>query len=66
VEKERLVSEYETTTSGFAASLTELQRRMGVCSKEEYERLHREVDEARVKSEQARLTLEQHVAAHGC
>jgi hypothetical protein len=39
---------------------------MGTSAKTEYERLTRAADEARVKSEQVRLALEQHVAAHNC
>ena len=65
-EKERLVSEYEAATNRFAASVTDLQRKMGVSSREEYEGLQRVVTEARVKSEQSRLALEQHVATHRC
>jgi hypothetical protein len=38
---------------------------MGVSAKEAYERLDRAANEAR-KSEQARLALEQHIAAHRC
>ncbi len=65
-EKARLVSEYEAATTRFAGSVTELQRKMGTSPKSEYDRLQRAADEARVKSEQARLALEQHVAAHRC
>jgi hypothetical protein len=39
---------------------------MGVSPKEEYERLQRVSEEWRVHSVQARLALEQHIAAHGC
>jgi hypothetical protein len=39
---------------------------MGTSAKEEYDRLQRATDEARVKSEQARIALEQHTAAHRC
>ncbi len=44
----------------------ELRRRMGTSRKDEYVRLERASNEARVKSEQARLALEQHIAAHHC
>ena len=63
-EKARVVSEYEAATTRFASSVTELQRKMGTSPESEYDRLQRDADEARVKSEQARLALEQHVAAH--
>ena len=65
-EKQRLASEYEVATNGFAATVTELQRKTGTSPKPEYDRLQHASDEARIKSEQARLALEQHVAAHGC
>jgi ATP-dependent helicase YprA (DUF1998 family) len=62
-EKTRLASEYEAATVRFSSAVTELRTRMGTCPKEEYERLDRAANEARVKSEQARLALEQHIAA---
>jgi hypothetical protein len=65
-EKRRLLAEYEVATAGFSAAVTQLQRKMGTSLKAEYDRLQRASDEARMKSEQARLALEQHVVAHGC
>jgi hypothetical protein len=65
-EKNRLLREYETATVAFSAAVKELRRRMGTSPKEEYERLSETSNEARVKAEQARLALEQHIAAHGC
>jgi hypothetical protein len=65
-EKSRLTCEYQTATETFSKSVTELQEKMGVSSKDEYERLQRISEEWRVHSEQARLALEQHIAAHGC
>lgn len=64
--KEHLAREYEAATNNFAAAVTELQHKTGISQKAEYERLQRLSDEARVKSEQARLALEQHIAEHGC
>ena len=65
-EKARLAAEYETATGKFAAAVTELQNRIGISAEEEFRRMDRAANEARVKSEQARLALEQHVAAHRC
>ena len=65
-EKARLVADYEAATKRFSASVTNLQRKMGTSPKAEYDRLQRVSDEARVKSEQSRIALEQHVAAHRC
>jgi hypothetical protein len=64
--KEQLAQEYKTTTTRFAEAVAQLQRQIGTSSRSEYERLQRASDEARVKSEQARLALEHHVATHGC
>jgi hypothetical protein len=65
-EKGRLVSEYNVATVAFSEAVKELHRRIGTSPKEEYKRLERISSEARVKSEQTRLALEQHIAAHGC
>ena len=61
VEKTRLAAEYEVATGKFAAAVTELRRRIGISPEEEYRRLDRAANEARVKSEQARLALELHM-----
>lgn len=65
-EKTRLVGGYSTATLAFSEAVQELRRNMGTSPKEEYKRLERISTEARVKAEQARLALEQHIAAHGC
>jgi len=65
-EKRRLATEYEATTAKFSDAVTELRKKMGTSAKEEYQRLDRAANEARVKSEQARLALEQHISAHRC
>ena len=65
-EKQCLAREYEAATANFSMGVTELHGKMGISQKEEYERLDRAANEARLKSEQARLALEQHVAAHRC
>jgi Aminoacyl tRNA synthetase class II, N-terminal domain len=65
-EKARLVQEYDVATLEFSGTVKELHQRMGTSPKEEYKRLAQISNEARVKSEQARQALEQHIAAHGC
>jgi hypothetical protein len=65
-EKNRLAMEYDATTAKFSEAVNELRRKLGTSAKEDYERLDRAANEARVKSEQARLALEQHIAAHRC
>ena len=65
-EKASLASDYEAATARFSTAVRELNQKIGVSPKEEYERLDRAANEARVKSEQARLALEQHIAVHRC
>jgi ATP-dependent helicase YprA (DUF1998 family) len=65
-EKSRLATEYEASTMKFSEAVTELRKKMGTSAREEYQRLDRAANEARVKSEQARLALEHHIAAHRC
>jgi hypothetical protein len=65
-EKARLAKEYDAATAAFSETVTELNRKLGTSPKEEYKRLERISTDARVKSEQTRLALEQHIVAHGC
>jgi len=65
-EKTRLALEYQTSSQKYADAVADLNKKMGTSAKAEYERLSRAADEARVKSEQSRLALEQHIAAHNC
>jgi hypothetical protein len=58
--------EYEAATAAFSEAVKEMNRRIGTSLKEEYQQLERVSAEARVKSEQARLALEQHTVAHNC
>lgn len=64
--KVRLTSEYEAATILFSEAVTELRQKIGISIREDYERLGRKANDARVKSEQARLALEQHIAEHCC
>jgi hypothetical protein len=58
--------EYDVATAKFSEAVRELHLKMGTSPKHEYDRLERATNEARVRSEHARLALEQHVAAHRC
>ena len=58
-EKTRLAMEYDAATSKFSEAVRELHRRIGTSPKDEYDRLERVSNEARVRSEQARVALEQ-------
>ena len=65
-EKARLTAEYEAATTKFSEAVIELRQKSGTSSKEVYDRLNRAANEDRLKSELARLALEQHIAAHRC
>ncbi len=65
-EKNRLLVEYSAATDAFSTAVQELRKRIGTSSREEHQRLERVTVEARVKSEQTRLALEEHVVTHGC
>jgi hypothetical protein len=64
--KKRLAKEYEVATAEFAEAVRQLQHNIGTSTRADYARLRQHSDEARVKSEQSRLALEQHVSAHDC
>lgn len=65
-EKQRLLAAYQAAAEEFAATVTDLKRKMGTSSFAEYQHLQRLTEGARLKSEQARLAFEGHAAAHGC
>lgn len=65
-EKARLVIDYDAKTASFSRAVTVFQGKLATSAKEEYDRLQRRVDEARVESEGARLALERHISEHGC
>jgi hypothetical protein len=65
-EKNGLVREYKQATAAFSEAVKELRRRMGTSPKEEYKRLQQIANEARLKSEQTKFSLEQHIDTHGC
>lgn len=65
-EKIRLAKVYDTATANFSEAVAELHRRMGTSPKDEYDRIKGASEEARLRSEQARLALERHTAAHHC
>lgn len=64
--KVRLAAQYEAATTSFSDAVTELRRKVGTSSKEEYDHLGRVANDARIKSEQARMALESHIAEHRC
>jgi hypothetical protein len=65
-EKDRLLAEYYRASLAFSDAVAALQQKTGTSPKAEYETLRMVADDARMKSEQARLALEEHAAMHGC
>jgi hypothetical protein len=65
-EKGRLLKQYDDATLAFSNAVQKLRRKIGTSPKDEYERVERFSNEARVISEQARLALERHIATHRC
>jgi hypothetical protein len=65
-EKARLVRDYDSATLAFSNAVQELHQKVRTSLRDEYQRLERISHEARVKSEQPRLALEQHIATHRC
>jgi hypothetical protein len=65
-EKSRLLQSYNDATREFSDKVSALNARIGVTPKHEYDLLERASEDARLKSEQARIAYERHVADHGC
>lgn len=66
IEKERLMRSYQKAAAAYSDAVTLLQQKMGISPREEYDRMNRAADAARLNTEGARLALEQHRADHGC
>jgi hypothetical protein len=65
-EKAQLLKDYQERTAAFSQAVDDLQKLRGTTPLSEYHRVQRLSDEARIKAEQARLALEEHVAKHRC
>jgi hypothetical protein len=65
-ERSRLLQSYNDASREFSDKVSALNARIGVTPKHEYDLLERASEDARLKSEQARIAYERHVADHGC
>ena len=65
-EKGRLLQAYNDATREFSERVAAMNAKIGITQKKDYELLERAVEDARLKSEQARIAYERHVADHGC
>ena len=57
---------FESTTLAFRDAVAQLNEQRSTTNGEAYKRLRIAADLARMKSEEARLTLDQHIVEHGC
>jgi hypothetical protein len=57
---------YDRTAAAYARSVQDLNRRIGICSRDEYEILRLDSETARTDAEAARIALQTHVAEHQC
>jgi hypothetical protein len=65
-EKAFLIAAFSIVTAAFSSAVEELASQTGICSVERYQELMRHADIMRLKSENARLQLENHTATHRC
>ena len=61
-DKARLVNEYSATLLEFSRSLRALRNMLGEIAEEDWQY----AEQIRLRAEQARATLEQHLKEHGC
>jgi hypothetical protein len=64
--KELLWVKYGETIAIFADIVVKLQKQMGMLSKAEYDLRLQLAEDARIKSEEARIEFDRHVREHQC
>jgi hypothetical protein len=64
--KELLWVKYGEAIARFAEIVVKLQKQMGVLSKAEYDLRLQLAEDARIKSEEARIEFDRHVREHQC
>jgi hypothetical protein len=65
-ERAALVAAYERASKVYSDAVTNLSRRMGTSSKQEFEGLRRAAETARRASAEALRALDSHIAQHVC
>lgn len=65
-EKSKLIRRYEAATNAYAGAIRELEEKLVMLARTEYERSFLATEEARYTSELARAALLQHVRQHHC
>jgi hypothetical protein len=64
--RDGLLQKYEVTARAFAAAVADLNKARGTATQPTYAKLLQASEDARLKSERARLALEAHCKEHGC
>ena len=65
-EKTRLLYQYDALLAEYSRTISFLFKRVGVLRKDAYQEISDFTDNARLRCEDARIALEQHVREHGC
>jgi hypothetical protein len=65
-EKSRLLYKYDAVLAEYSRTVSFLYRRVGVLRKNDYQEISAFTDDARLRCEEARLALEEHIRDHGC
>lgn len=65
-EKRKLLEAYQYVTEKYSAAVTELQRKMGALSKQEYDALYIMTEALRLEAMRTQGDLQDHVQAHRC
>ncbi|HYP07675.1 MAG TPA: hypothetical protein VER03_15685 [Bryobacteraceae bacterium] len=65
-EKSRLLYKYDAVLAEYSRTVSFLYKRVGVLRKEAYREISDFTDDARLRCEEARIALEEHIREHGC
>ena len=57
---------YQAETQSYSAAVATLNDRIGRSSKIEYDAIYTMAEDARIRAENARESLERHATEHGC
>ena len=64
-EKTALLLTYSDSVKDYSEAVAELHERIGMMPRKEYERMHRQTEDARLSVDRARMVMEDHVRQHG-
>jgi AraC-like DNA-binding protein len=66
-QKERLLQRYESAVTSYSAALTELAKKLGILSKEEFNEAFKHLTEVVIQGvAAARIKLQAHIREHHC